>query len=177
MVGKEFLSIRNNEIELEAEYFQSKKDKNSPVVLICHPHPQYGGNMFNNVVSGVYAKLIKHEVSCLRFNFRGVGRSTGIYSNGMGELSDVKACIDFLIMDKNFERLVICGYSYGAAIGCSAINHSDKIIGYIAISFPLTKILLPLMKDLKRIIIFIMIQREKKLLKEQIIFIGGMRTK
>jgi len=87
-------------------------------------------------VSGVYNKLTKSTVPCLRFNFRGVGRSTGKHSGGIGELSDVKACIDFLIKDRTYERLIICGYSYGAAIGCSVINYSDKIIGYIAISFP-----------------------------------------
>lgn len=136
MVGKEVLFIRSNEIDLEAEYFESTSIGRNPVVLICHPHPQYGGNMFNNVVSAIFNNLVKNEISCLRFNFRGVGRSTGNHSNGTGELSDVNACIDFLIKDKNYQRLIICGYSYGAAIGCSAINYSDKIISYIAISFP-----------------------------------------
>ncbi len=136
MVEKEILFINNNGLILEAEYYESKSSQKNPVVLICHPHPQYGGNMHNNVVSGVFNKLVKNTVPCLRFNFRGVGRSTGKFSDGTGELHDVKACIDFLIKDKNCERLIICGYSYGAAIGCSIINYSDKIIGYIAISFP-----------------------------------------
>ena len=136
MVRKELLFIKNNEIELESEYFGSKNNINIPVVLICHPHPQYGGNMYNNVVSSVFNKIINNEISCLRFNFRGVGKSTGNHSGGPGELSDVKACIDFLTNKKNYERIIICGYSYGAAIGCSAINYSEKIIGYISISFP-----------------------------------------
>jgi len=136
MVGNELLFIRNNEIELEVEYFNSKTNAENPVVLICHPHPQYGGNMYNNVVSGVFNKLIKNDITCLRFNFRRVGKSTGSHSDGQGELSDVKTCIDFLIKEKNHEKIIICGYSYGAAIGCSAINYSDKVIGYISISFP-----------------------------------------
>ncbi|MFW9990123.1 MAG: alpha/beta hydrolase [Candidatus Odinarchaeota archaeon] len=136
MVEKELLFIKNNEIELEAEYFHSKQTVNFPSVLICHPHPQYGGNMYNNVVSGVFNHLIKHEIACLRFNFRGVGNSTGYHSGGSGELDDVKACIDFLLNMKSHERIMICGYSYGAAIGCSAINYSEKIIGYVSISFP-----------------------------------------
>jgi len=136
MVEKEKLFIKNNEIKLEAEYFVSKQNMKNPVVLICHPHPQYGGNMYNNVVSRVFDKLIKNDISCLRFNFRGVGRSTGMHSNGTGELEDARACINFLINEKNHESLIICGYSYGAAIGCSAINYSDKVISYISISFP-----------------------------------------
>lgn len=136
MVGKELLFIRNDELELEAEYFESKSNKQNLTVLICHPHPQYGGNMYNNVVSGVFNKLMKIDISCLRFNFRGVGRSTGNHSNGTGELTDVQKSIDFLINEKNCEKIIICGYSYGAAIGCSAINYSEKIIGYVSISFP-----------------------------------------
>ncbi len=136
MVEKELLFIRYNEINLEGEYFKSKSLIQNPVVLICHPHPQYGGNMHNNVVSGIFDKLINNDISCLRFNFRGVGRSTGIHSDGLGEMSDVKACINFLINKKNYERIIICGYSYGAAIGSSVINYSEKIIGYASISFP-----------------------------------------
>ncbi|MFX1503186.1 MAG: alpha/beta hydrolase [Promethearchaeota archaeon] len=123
-------------MKLEAEYSQSKDNTNNPVVLICHPHPQYGGNMYNNVVSGIFNNLVNNNISCLRFNFRAVGKSSGNHSDGTGELDDVKACIDFLINEKTCERIIICGYSYGAAIGCSAINYSDKVISYISISFP-----------------------------------------
>ncbi|MFX1337199.1 MAG: alpha/beta hydrolase [Promethearchaeota archaeon] len=92
--------------------------------------------MHNNVVSAVFIKFMSNDISCLRFNFRAVGRSTGSHSSGRGELSDVKACIDFLINNKQIEKILLCGYSYGAAIGCSAVNHSEKIIGYASISFP-----------------------------------------
>ncbi len=128
--------ITNNDVTLEAELFQSKLGTEDVLVLICHPHPQYGGNMFNNVVTGVFNKLVKNKISCMRFNFRGVGRSTGSHSNGIGELSDVHACIDFVINERKFEKIFLCGYSYGAAIGCSAVGYSDKIVGYISISFP-----------------------------------------
>ena len=127
--------ISHDDVNLEAEYYQSTSDNNL-AIIICHPHPQFGGNFRNNVVSSIFQKLIKSDISSLRFNFRGVGRSTGSHSGGKGELSDVKACIDFLINDKHVEMILICGYSYGAAIGCSAVSHSEKVIGYVAISFP-----------------------------------------
>ena len=92
--------------------------------------------MYNNVVSGIFNNFIQNNISCLRFNFRGVGNSTGDHSSGKGELSDTKACINFLVNEQKCEKLIIFGYSYGAAIGCSAVNHSQKIIGYCAISFP-----------------------------------------
>jgi len=128
--------VKNKEISLEAEYFQSSSSDEFPSFLICHPHPQFGGNMFNNVVSGIFNQLIKNNISCLRFNFRAVGKSTGAHSSGRGELSDVKACVDFLTKEKKCKKILICGYSYGAAIGCSIVNYSDTIIGFIAISFP-----------------------------------------
>lgn len=136
MLEIDTLFINNNKIKLEAEYFQSSLHNTKPSILICHPHPQFGGNMHNNIVSAVFNKLINSNISCLRFNFRGVGRSSGNHSNGMGELSDVKASVDFLINNKKCEKILICGYSYGAVIGSSAVNYSDKIIGFISISFP-----------------------------------------
>ena len=92
--------------------------------------------MYNNVVSGVFNKLTQNGISCLRFNFRGVGNSSGKHTDGTGELIDTKTCIDFLLNEKNCEKIIICGYSYGAAIGCSAVNYSKKINAYCAISFP-----------------------------------------
>ena len=135
MVEIKKLFISNNDIKLEAEFFRSNSHQ-TIAVLLLHPHPMYGGNMYNNVVSGVFNKFIINNVSTLIFNFRAVGNSSGNHSNGEGELSDVKACIDFLISQKKFDELLIVGYSYGAAIGCSAINYSNCIIGYIAIAFP-----------------------------------------
>jgi alpha/beta superfamily hydrolase len=136
MVEIDQIFIANNELKIEAELFQSTPNVSKLVVLICHPHPQYGGNMFNNIVSGIFNKLVQNGISCLRFNFRGVGKSTGSHSNGSGELSDVHACINFLINEKNFEKVMLCGYSYGAAIGCSAVKYSEKIIGFISVSYP-----------------------------------------
>ncbi len=130
------LFIPNNDIKLEAEFFPSEDKTNKSCVLICHPHPQFGGDMYNNVVSGVFKVFIDNNIAVLRFNFRGVGKSTGHHTNGEGEVSDVKACVDFLIHNLNMAAIIICGYSYGAAIGYSAINYTQKIIGFIAISFP-----------------------------------------
>ncbi|MHA1293423.1 MAG: alpha/beta hydrolase [Promethearchaeota archaeon] len=92
--------------------------------------------MWNNVVSGIFKKLAMEDISCLRFNFRAVGNSTGEHGNGQEERVDVKSCVDFLINIKNACKILLCGYSYGAAIGCSIVNYSEKIIGYIAIAFP-----------------------------------------
>ncbi len=134
MVETEKIFITNNDIKLEAEYFQSSSNKTFGI-LLCHPHPQFGGTMLNNIISGVFYKFLNNNLSCLRFNYRGIGMSEGDSSDGTGEINDVKACIDFLINNKGLEKILICGYSYGAAIGCSAVNYSDKVVGFVAISF------------------------------------------
>lgn len=131
----EKLLITNGDLQLEAELFNSTNSR-TPTALIAHPHPQYGGNMHNNVVSAVYGKFIKENITSLRFNFRGVGRSTGKYSRGKGEINDVEIMLDFLIKERKKEKIGIVGYSYGAAIGCAAVNYSKAVMGYVAISFP-----------------------------------------
>lgn len=130
------LLIHNDNIKLEAECFIPEKDTKRACLLICHPHPQFGGDMNNNVVSSIFSSFINHNLATMRFNFRGVGNSTGNHTNGQGELSDVKACIDFLTNQLKIYSILICGYSYGAAIGCNAVNYSQKVIGFVAISFP-----------------------------------------
>lgn len=131
----EKIFIKCNEIKLEAEIFTSDS-QNNPIVLISHPHPQMGGSMNNNVVSGIFNYLIKKKISSLRFNFRGVGKSTGSSSGGKTEIKDVKCTIEYLLKEKNYKKVLICGYSFGAAIGCSVVNDFDNVIGFIAISFP-----------------------------------------
>ena len=75
---------------LEGRYFKNQK-QGSPVAVILHPHPQYGGTMNNIIVQETYNVFIKNGFSVLKFNFRGVGKSDGIFDNGQGELSDAAA--------------------------------------------------------------------------------------
>ena len=92
--------------------------------------------MYNNVVTGVFDILIEDRIPSIRFNFRGVQNSTGNSTGGRKEIEDVKAVIDFLEREKNYLNILICGYSFGAAVGCSAVSHSEAVLGFIAISFP-----------------------------------------
>ncbi|MBD3197044.1 MAG: hypothetical protein GF317_18465 [Candidatus Lokiarchaeota archaeon] len=135
MVKLQKIYIENDEIKLQAEFYKSPKyDKKA--VLLTHPHPMYGGNMYNNVISHIFNLLEEKDVSVLRFNFRGVDASNGKSSSGELELTDVRASLDYLVSQEDFENILICGYSYGAAIGCSNVDYLEEVIGYIAISFP-----------------------------------------
>lgn len=135
MVETKKFFVFTEDFILEAEYYKSIQ-KRSEAVLITHPHPDYGGNMNNNVVSAIFSELIKENISCLRFNFSGVGKSRKKKNYKNDRIPEVQACIDYLINEQNTQTIIICGYSFGAAVGCSAVNYSDKVKGFIAISFP-----------------------------------------
>lgn len=80
--------------------------------VVTHPHPLYGGNMFNPVVETIAQVYERKGYSTLRFNFRGVGGSQGSYDDGRGEVSDVLAAVSFL-MEKGIRHIDLAGYSFG----------------------------------------------------------------
>ena len=80
---------------IEARYHHNPRP-NAPVALILHPHPQFGGTMNNQVVYHLYYAFQRRGFSVLRFNFRGVGRSEGLFDNGPGELADAATALDWM---------------------------------------------------------------------------------
>jgi hypothetical protein len=85
--------------------------------VVCHPHPQAGGTMNNNVVYRVARALERHDSAVLRFNFRGVGRSTGSYGEGVAECEDAQAALDFMSQRHPRVPLWMAGFSFGARVG------------------------------------------------------------
>ncbi len=75
-----------------------------PAAVICHPHPLFGGNMHNNVVRAVRKSLLERGMVCLRFNFRGTGQSWGTHGNGVDEVQDVVAAVDFLLQQPVLDK-------------------------------------------------------------------------
>ena len=111
----------------------------SPAVIVCHPHPLYGGSMDNNVVHNVCHTLTRASFVSFRFNFRGVGRSQGEFSQGIGEQQDVEAAISFLIEANGVDpgQIGLAGYSAGAAFALPVGVNDDRIKALAAISPPL----------------------------------------
>jgi alpha/beta superfamily hydrolase len=108
-------------------------------VILCHPHPLYGGDMDNTVVAVGIEAASQEGLSTLRFNFRGVGESGGSYGEGMGEREDVKAVIDYFsawLKDSNIP-MILLGYSFGAWAGMPVAVEDPRIKGMVAISPPL----------------------------------------
>src|SRR2546426_3914628 len=81
---------------LEGRMWTSTSGREVGVVL-CHPHPLHGGNMYSNVVSAVAKALWQHDVATLRFNFRGTGASDGTHGGGDTEGADVAAAVTYLL--------------------------------------------------------------------------------
>ena len=119
---------------LEAKYYRSKK-KTSPIALILHPHPQYGGTMNNKVVVQIFQTFIENEFSVCRVNFRGVGKSDGDFDNGQGELADAAAALDWLERE-NFDnsQCWISGFSFGSLIAMQLLMRRPEVNRFIAIS-------------------------------------------
>lgn len=82
-------------------------------VVVTHPHPLYGGDMNNPVVETVAAAYQRAGAATLRFNFRGVGRSTGRFDEGIGETADLAAAMSWMA-GQGITRLALAGYSFGA---------------------------------------------------------------
>ena len=80
---------------LEAKYYKNPKF-GSPVAIVMHPHPQYGGTMNNRIVQLMYNIFLENGFSVIKVNFRGVGKSEGVFDNGQGELSDAAAALDWI---------------------------------------------------------------------------------
>ncbi len=121
---------------LEGRYHHSEVPR-APIAVILHPHPQHGGTMNNKVVYNLYYVFVKKGFSVVRFNFRGVGRSQGDFDNGMGELSDAAAALDWLqTVNPNAASCWVAGFSFGAWIGMQLLMRRPEIEGFVSIAPP-----------------------------------------
>ena len=112
-----------------------------PIVVVCHPHPLYGGDMDNNVVTAVCFALVRNSIAALRFNFRGVGNSKGSYGEGVGEQEDLRAALDFVstLKEIDSQRIGLAGYSFGGLVAASASAKDDRVQQLALISLALNE--------------------------------------
>lgn len=93
------------------------------IAVVCHPHPVHGGTMQNKVAHTLARSFVGLGMSALRFNFRGVGDSEGVFDNGDGEVSDVLAAVEWLRHEAPDLPLWLAGFSFGAAMAIKAAVH------------------------------------------------------
>jgi alpha/beta superfamily hydrolase len=121
---------------IEARYHHEPSGE-PRIALILHPHPQFGGTMNNQIVYQLYYAFARQKFSVLRFNFRGVGRSQGLFDNGPGELSDAATALDWLQTYNPDARVCwIAGVSFGAWIGMQLLMRRPEIQGFVSVAPP-----------------------------------------
>ena len=119
---------------LEAKYYKNPKF-GSPVAIVLHPHPQYGGTMKNRIVQLMYNIFLENGFSVIKLNFRGVGKSDGVFDNGQGELSDAAAALDWLERENlDNSQCWVSGFSFGSLIAMQLLMRRPEINRFIAIS-------------------------------------------
>jgi hypothetical protein len=107
--------------------------------VVMHPHPQFGGDMHNHVVEAMTTAIAETGTATLRFNFRGTGHSAGSFDGGRGEAEDARAAIAYMRERWPGARVLVAGYSFGAAIAAriaAPIAGDAELAGLVLVSPP-----------------------------------------
>lgn len=109
-----------------------------PGLVVAHPHPQYGGDMHNNVVHALCRAAGSVGAAALRFNFRGVGASEGSFDDGLGEQQDVAAALAYMrdLPEVDASRVAVAGYSFGALVALRMADRRDDLRAVVLVSNP-----------------------------------------
>jgi alpha/beta superfamily hydrolase len=121
---------------LEATLDEPAAERLRAAVVFAHPHPQFGGTMHTKVVYQGAKALARIGCAVLRFNFRGVGRSSGTFSGGPGEMADFGAAVDYMNERYPGQHIWTAGFSFGAwaALECGAPD--ERVTALIGIAPP-----------------------------------------
>lgn len=138
MYPKGNLFIPASHGQLEA-ILKEPQSESRGAALVCHPHPLGGGTMHNKVVFRAAAGLIDAELTTLRFNFRGVGASTGVHNEIEGGREDVHDALNYLGSTFPGEEITLAGFSFGSRTGMEAGMVDDKVVRLISIGTPVEK--------------------------------------
>jgi len=104
--------------------------------VFAHPHPQFGGTMHTKAVFQGAKGLTRVGCAVLRFNFRGVGRSSGEFANGEGEVADFRAALDYLAARYPGVPLWAAGFSFGAWVALETGAADSRVSVLIGIAPP-----------------------------------------
>lgn len=104
-------------------------------VVVTHPHPLYGGDMYNNVVEALVKAYREKGYTTLRINFRGVGQSEGDFDDGRGEQEDVRTALTYL-QELEKSSIDLAGYSFGAWVNARGLKRFEQVNRVIMVSPP-----------------------------------------
>ena len=108
-------------------------------VVFAHPLPTQGGTMHTKVVFQSAKALADIGCTVLRFNFRGVGRSAGIWDNGKGELDDFRAAVDYTAAAHPGVEIWAAGFSFGSYIALTVGAADPRVCALIGIAPPVDR--------------------------------------
>jgi uncharacterized protein len=132
--GNLFISATHGRLEA---IYRPKSNQAERVALVLHPHPLHGGTMHNKVVFRAAKALNECGFETLRFNFRGVGLSTGEFDEGRGECADAQVALDYLLNSQpNAREVIIAGFSFGSMVGLRVGCSDERVDRLIAIGAP-----------------------------------------
>ena len=108
-------------------------------VVLGHPHPQHGGTMHTKGIYQTAKALARIGCAVLRFNFRGAGKSAGVWDEGVGEREDFRAALDFMSAEYPGVPLWAGGMSFGSWIGMTAGADDPRVSLLIGVAMPVDK--------------------------------------
>jgi len=121
---------------LEALLEEPEDQAPQEAVLVCHPHPRFGGTMHNKVVYRLARGMRRAGAAALRFNYRGVNLSEGTYDDGIGELEDARTALEFLRSRYPGLPFSLAGFSFGSRIILKLGCENEAASRLIAVGFP-----------------------------------------
>jgi len=122
--------------KLEAMLWTTANSEPPFVAVVCHPHPLFSGTMHNKVVFQTAKALHRRGAPVLRFNFRGVGLSEGVYDRGVGERDDARTAIDYLAKEFPYAPILVAGFSFGSLVGLRVGVEDSRVSKLIGLGIP-----------------------------------------
>lgn len=135
-VGNLFIDAPHGRLEA---ILKEPREERRGAALLLHPHPLGGGTMHNKVVFRAGTALHDAGLAVLKFNFRGVGLSTGVHDDGVGEKDDARIALDYLAGQYPKDDITLAGFSFGSRVGTEVGFKDPRVRRMISIGTPVDK--------------------------------------
>ena len=120
---------------IEGRYLPAE-EPTAPSALFLHPHPNYGGSMNNRVVHAMFLCMREIGFSCLKINFRGVGRSEGHFEGTESGIIDAAIALDWLQNQSDTKETWVVGYAFGVWVGMQLLMRRPEVGAFVSVSPP-----------------------------------------